>query len=118
MTRVRWNGALILGLLAAVATVGLGVWGWTGPGGDDPLDALYKALQAFVLSENYSDLEQAADARLPLEAARWLGALFAFYAILVLVWSSLGLWRLGLVARGRRGHLVVAGATVFADRLS
>ncbi len=115
----RGTGPLVTGLLGAIAVIGLGVWGWGGFGSGDPVDAVYKSLQAFVLSESYSELETLQPGtRLPLEAARWIGAFFAFYAVILLLWSNLGVWRLTTGARGRRGHLVVVGDTVFANRLS
>jgi len=53
-----------------------------------------------------------------LETARWLGAFLAFYAVILLLWSSLEVWRIGLSARARRQHLVVVGSTAFANRIS
>ncbi|MBU1345576.1 MAG: hypothetical protein KKA16_01345 [Alphaproteobacteria bacterium] len=105
--------------MATLAVVGLGFWGWRLAGVVDTADAVYRALQAFVLGDVQRDLaEVGAPARALLEAARWLGAFLAFYAVILLLWSSLEAWRIGRDARGRRRHLVVAGGDPFADRLS
>lgn len=113
----RRTGALLVGVLGVTTVLGLGTWGWSQGGGHGVADALYKALQAFVLGEAYADLA-GNPARWALEVVRWVGTFMAFYAVVLLLWAALTSWRLTLRARTRRGHVLVAGAATFADRLS
>lgn len=116
------NRFLGLGVLAVLVVIGLGVQGWI-LAHQPPGDALYRSLQAFALGDIYAGFDDPQKkiepvARPFLEGARWIGAFLAFYAVFLLLWSTLGTWRTALRARGRRGHLTVVGATPFADRLS
>jgi hypothetical protein len=118
VTKQRWSNPATGGLLAAVAVVGLGTWGWTLQSAE-PADAVYRAIQAFVLSDGYRALGEASPAARPLlEATRWLGAALAFYAVGRLFWASLTARRVAFRARGWRGHIAVVGDTASADRLS
>ena len=118
MTKQRRSTSAILGGLAAVAVVGLGTAGWKLQSAE-PADALYRAIQAFVLSDGYRELgEVSPTARPLLEATRWLGAALAFYAVARLFWASLTARRVAYRARGWRGHIAVVGDTASADRLS
>jgi hypothetical protein len=118
MTKQRRNTNAILGGLAVVAVVGLGTGGWMLQSAE-PADALYRAIQAFVLSDGYRALGEVSPAARPLlEVTRWLGAALAFYAVARLVWASLAARRVTHRARGWRGHIAVVGDTASADRLS
>ncbi len=118
MTQKRRSTTAILGVLTAVAVVGLGTWGWTLQSAE-PADAVYRAIQALVLSDGYRELGEALPAARPLlEVTRWLGASLAFYAVARLVWASLAARRVTHRARGWRGHIAVVGDTSSADRLS
>jgi len=118
MTKQHRSTSATLGGLAAVAVIGLGTGGWLLQSAE-PADALYRAVQAFVLSDGYRDLGEASPIARPLlEAARWLGAALAFYAVARLFWASLTARRVTHRARGWRGHIAVVGDTASADRLS
>lgn len=111
------NGVLIAGASGAAAVLGLAICGWMLEG-RGLSDAVYQALQAFVLGDVYRSLETAGPGRWLLELARAGGAFMAFYAVALLLWANLRVWRIRMTARNRRDHLIVVGETPFADRLS
>ncbi len=109
---------IIAPVLLGIVGCGLAIWGqylvqvphsatgWA--------DLIYSGLRSIGLSDAYQTTTVKESWSWQLEAARWIGAVVAFWAVLSLFYTGVRNTRIRLMVRMRRRHLVVVGDTPFA----
>lgn len=105
--------------LLGIAGCGLAIWGkylaqtphsviaWA--------DLVYSGLRSIGLSDSYQTTTVKDSWSWQLEAARWIGAVVAFWAVLALFYNGVRTTRIRLMVQMRRRHLIVVGDTPFAQ---
>ena len=111
-----------MGVLSATA-VALAFWGWIerpdlvgGEGYYRYADAAYLAVKSLTMGEAYDKLADKGSWQ--LQTARLLGLAAASWAVFRLLMWAFGRSRIRRQARRKKDHIVVVGASAFADALS